>query len=72
MEKNKVPAQYNFETNGTDSDPTVQGQFLDTIQVPYWDGNPNHAFPSVTLVFKHGVQRHILSVAVANLAHFAS
>ena len=44
-----VLAQNNFETNGTQSDPTIRGQFLDTIQVPYWDGNPNHAFPSVTL-----------------------
>ncbi len=44
-----VLAQNTFETNGTPSDPSIQGQFLDTIQVPYWDGNPNHPFPSVTL-----------------------
>jgi len=44
-----VLAQNNFETNGTQSDRSILGQFLDTIQVPYWDGNSKHHFPSVTL-----------------------
>ena len=27
----------------------MNGQFVDMIQVPFWDGNPAHPFPSVTL-----------------------
>jgi FtsP/CotA-like multicopper oxidase with cupredoxin domain len=44
-----VLSQDNFEVNGTRADPRIEGQFLDTVQVPYWDGNPTHPFPSVTL-----------------------
>jgi len=44
-----VLSQDNFETNGSPSDKAVLGQFMDTIQVPYWDGNPKHPYPSVTL-----------------------
>jgi FtsP/CotA-like multicopper oxidase with cupredoxin domain len=44
-----VLAQSNFALNGSQPDPTIQGQMLDTIQVPFWDGNPIHPYPSVTL-----------------------
>jgi FtsP/CotA-like multicopper oxidase with cupredoxin domain len=44
-----VVSQNNFEINGSAQSPAVTGQYLDMIQVPYWDGNPNHPFPSVTL-----------------------
>jgi FtsP/CotA-like multicopper oxidase with cupredoxin domain len=44
-----VLSQNNFEVNGSQPDPSIQGQYLDTIQVPFWDGNPDHPFPSVTV-----------------------
>src|SRR5258708_7293629 len=44
-----VLSQDNFETNGSRAEKAVLGQFMDTIQVPYWDGNPKHPYPSVTL-----------------------
>jgi hypothetical protein len=37
-----VRSQDNFEVNGTWPDRSIQGQFVDMIQVPYWDGNPQH------------------------------
>jgi FtsP/CotA-like multicopper oxidase with cupredoxin domain len=43
-----VQSQNNFEINGSQQAPAVTGQYLDMIQVPYWDGNPNHPYPSVT------------------------
>jgi FtsP/CotA-like multicopper oxidase with cupredoxin domain len=43
-----VQSQNNFEINGFPQAPAVTGQYLDMIQVPAWDGNPNHPFPSVT------------------------
>jgi FtsP/CotA-like multicopper oxidase with cupredoxin domain len=43
-----VQSQNNFEVNGSVQSPAVTGQYLDMIQVPYWDGNPNHPYPSVT------------------------
>jgi FtsP/CotA-like multicopper oxidase with cupredoxin domain len=43
-----VKSQDNFETNGSVQSPAVTGQYLDMIQVPYWDGNPEHPYPSVT------------------------
>jgi FtsP/CotA-like multicopper oxidase with cupredoxin domain len=42
-----VLTQNNFEVNGSQPDRSIQGQLLDTIQVPFWDGNPNHPFPNV-------------------------
>jgi len=45
-----VKSQDNFEVNGSVQSPAVNGQFLDMIQVPYWDGNPAHPFPSVTVL----------------------
>ena len=44
-----VLSQNNFDINGSQPVASIQGQFLDMIQVPYWDGNPNHPFPSVTV-----------------------
>ena len=43
-------SQNNFELNGSQQSPADTGQYLDMIQVPYWDGNPNHPYPSVTLL----------------------
>jgi FtsP/CotA-like multicopper oxidase with cupredoxin domain len=45
-----VESQNNFETNGQAQAPAVTGQYLDTVEVPGWDGNPNHPYPSVTLL----------------------
>jgi FtsP/CotA-like multicopper oxidase with cupredoxin domain len=44
-----VESQDNFELNGSAQSPAVTGQYLDMVHVPYWDGNPNHPFPSVTI-----------------------
>jgi FtsP/CotA-like multicopper oxidase with cupredoxin domain len=44
-----VESQDNFELNGSRQNPALNGQFLDMIHVPYWDGDPTHPFPSVTL-----------------------
>jgi FtsP/CotA-like multicopper oxidase with cupredoxin domain len=44
-----VESQSNFELNGSEQAPADNGQYLDSIQVPFWDQNPNHPFPSVTL-----------------------
>jgi FtsP/CotA-like multicopper oxidase with cupredoxin domain len=44
-----VVSQNNFEINGSTQSPGITGQYLDMIQVPYWDGNPSHPYPSVTL-----------------------
>ena len=44
-----VLSQNHFEINGTLPIQDFQGQFLDTVQVPIWDGNSGHPFPAVTL-----------------------
>jgi len=44
-----VESQNNFETNGYEQAPGINGQYLDMIEVPTWDGRPDHPFPSVTL-----------------------
>jgi FtsP/CotA-like multicopper oxidase with cupredoxin domain len=44
-----ILSQNNFEINGSQADGTIQGQFMDMVQIPYWDGNPSHSFPSVTV-----------------------
>jgi FtsP/CotA-like multicopper oxidase with cupredoxin domain len=44
-----VESQNNFEINGSVQATVDNGQYLDTIQVPFWDQNPSHPFPSVTL-----------------------
>jgi FtsP/CotA-like multicopper oxidase with cupredoxin domain len=42
-----VESQDNFEANGSQPAPAIQGQLLDMIELPYWDGTS--AFPSVRL-----------------------
>ena len=44
-----VLAQNNFEKNGSQQVKALHGQLLDMIEIPYWDGNPAHAYPNVTL-----------------------
>jgi FtsP/CotA-like multicopper oxidase with cupredoxin domain len=44
-----VESQNNFEINGSAPTPAINGQYLDTVHVPFWDQNLNHRFPSVTL-----------------------
>lgn len=49
----KVLEQDNFEINGTPQAPGIDGQFLDMIEVPFWDNvtNPNPAqAPQVQLL----------------------
>jgi FtsP/CotA-like multicopper oxidase with cupredoxin domain len=42
-----VLSQDNFPINGSQPLANIQNQFLDMIQIPYWDGNPKHPYPSV-------------------------
>lgn len=44
-----VESQNNFELNGDRKAPGITGQYLDMIEVPNWDGNTAHPYPSVTL-----------------------
>ncbi len=44
-----VLSQDNFQVNGSQPVQALQGQLMDMIEIPYWDGNPAHPFPSVTL-----------------------
>jgi FtsP/CotA-like multicopper oxidase with cupredoxin domain len=44
-----VESQNNFAINKDAPAPGVVGQYLDMIEVPNWDGNPKHPYPSVTL-----------------------
>jgi len=44
-----VMSQNNFEINGSEPVDALQGQLVDMIDIPYWDGNPAHPFPSVTV-----------------------
>jgi FtsP/CotA-like multicopper oxidase with cupredoxin domain len=44
-----VESQNNFEINGDVQAPGITGQYLDMVEVPNWDGNPAHPYPSVTL-----------------------
>jgi FtsP/CotA-like multicopper oxidase with cupredoxin domain len=45
-----VQSQNDFEINGQKEAPAVVGQYLDTVEVPGWDGNPKHPYPSVKLL----------------------
>ncbi len=45
-----VESQNSFEINGAHRAPGVTGQYLDTVEVPYWDQNPSHPFPNVKLL----------------------
>jgi FtsP/CotA-like multicopper oxidase with cupredoxin domain len=44
-----VESQNNFAINSDQPAPGILGQYLDMIEVPNWDGNTAHPFPSVTL-----------------------
>jgi FtsP/CotA-like multicopper oxidase with cupredoxin domain len=44
-----VLSQNNFQVNGSQPVRAPQGQLMDMIEIPYWDGNPAHPYPSVTL-----------------------
>jgi FtsP/CotA-like multicopper oxidase with cupredoxin domain len=46
----KVLSQDNFEINGIQQAPAINGQFLDMIEVPFWDQNPQHNPPQVQLL----------------------
>jgi len=48
----KVLSQDNFETNGTQPAPGINGQLLDMIEVPFWDNvkNPQGPVPQVELL----------------------
>jgi FtsP/CotA-like multicopper oxidase with cupredoxin domain len=49
----KVLSQDNFEINGTQQAPAIDGQFLDMIETPFWDNvkNPNQSSaPQVELL----------------------
>jgi FtsP/CotA-like multicopper oxidase with cupredoxin domain len=42
-----IQSQNNFELNGNQPAPGIVGQVADTVEDPYWDGNPNHPYPNV-------------------------
>jgi FtsP/CotA-like multicopper oxidase with cupredoxin domain len=42
-----VLSQNNFQANGSQPVQAIQGQMMDMIEIPYWDGNPDHPFPNV-------------------------
>jgi FtsP/CotA-like multicopper oxidase with cupredoxin domain len=44
-----VESQNNFDVNGQAKAPAIEGQYLDMIEVPGWDGNPAHPYPNVKL-----------------------
>jgi FtsP/CotA-like multicopper oxidase with cupredoxin domain len=46
----KVLSQDNFEANGSQPAPAIDGQFLDMIEVPFWTGAKNVAPPQVQLL----------------------
>ena len=48
----KVLSQDNFEVNGTTQAPAIDNQFLDMVEVPFWDNvkNPNGPVPDVQLM----------------------
>ena len=44
-----VLSQDHFQVNGSQPVKALQGQLMDMIEIPYWDGIPAHPYPSVTL-----------------------
>jgi len=48
----KVLSQDNFEVNGSTQAPGIDGQFLDMVEVPFWDNvkNPSGPVPDVQLL----------------------
>lgn len=49
----QVQSENNFTLNGHSAPPPVLNQYLDMIEVPGWDGNPNHAYPNVVLLIDY-------------------
>ncbi|HSC45852.1 MAG TPA: multicopper oxidase domain-containing protein [Candidatus Acidoferrum sp.] len=45
-----VQSQNDFAVNGQPVAPAITGQYADMIEVPAWDGNPAHPYPSVSLL----------------------
>ncbi len=46
----QVLSQNNFQANGSEPEPALDGQFADLIQVPFWDGDPHTPYPNVQLL----------------------
>jgi FtsP/CotA-like multicopper oxidase with cupredoxin domain len=44
-----LESQNHFGINDDQQAPGITGQYLDMVEVPNWDGNTAHAFPSVTI-----------------------
>jgi FtsP/CotA-like multicopper oxidase with cupredoxin domain len=44
-----VLSQDNFQINGSQPVQAIQNQLMDMIEIPYWDGNPAHPYPRVTV-----------------------
>ena len=42
-----VLSQTNFQINGSQPVQAIQGQLMDMIEIPYWDGNLAHPYPRV-------------------------
>ncbi|HKE23232.1 MAG TPA: multicopper oxidase domain-containing protein [Bryobacteraceae bacterium] len=45
-----VQSQNNFEANGSQQAPAITGQLADMVEIPFWNGDPNTPFPSVTML----------------------
>jgi FtsP/CotA-like multicopper oxidase with cupredoxin domain len=45
-----VQSQNHYEINGEPQAPAIDGQYLDMVEVPGWDGIPQHPYPSVKLL----------------------
>lgn len=46
----QVVSQDNFQANGSQTEPALNGQFADMIQVPFWNGNSQTPYPDVRLL----------------------
>lgn len=46
----QVLSQDNFAANGSQPEPSINGQFADMVQVPFWNGNPQTPYPDVKLL----------------------
>ena len=46
----QVLSQDNFEANGAQQAPAIDGQFLDMVEVPFWVGTSNVPMPQVQLL----------------------
>ena len=46
----QVLSQNNFEANGSEPVPALNGQFADMVQLPFWNGDASTPYPSVTML----------------------